>query len=49
MNTKHIRKIQILERVQWFCLSAAASLFVVCGSVAVLGYFAAAGIGLIEW
>ena len=49
MNTKHIRTIQILERVQWLCFGAVVSFFVVGGVMAVLAYFAAAGVGLIEW
>ena len=40
------RAIQILERVQWFCFGAAASMCGLIACMAVLGYFAAAGVGL---
>ena len=50
MNTAfQLRKIQILERVQWFCISLVVSALAGIGTLAILAWLALSGVGLIEW
>ena len=44
-----LRTIQILEKVEWFCLGFAVSAAAGLGTMGILGYFALCGVGLVEW
>lgn len=48
MNAQ-LRKIQILEKIEWCCIGIIVSVLGAVGALGVLAFLAASGIGLIEW